>query len=49
MIQSQEILYDSRYGNHALHKYPRVNSTEEIDRFMRSVKHESYYAEKKEK
>lgn len=30
-------------------KYPRVNSTEEIDRFMRSVKHESYYAEKKEK
>lgn len=35
--------------NHALHKYPRVNSTEEIDRFMRSVKHESYYAEKKEK
>lgn len=35
--------------NHALHKYPRVYSTEEIDRFMRSVKHENYYVEKKEK
>lgn len=35
--------------DHALHKYPRVYSTEEIECFMRSVKHESYYAEKKEK
>ena len=35
--------------DHALHKYPKVDSTEEIESFMRSVKHESYYAEKKEK
>ena len=34
--------------DHALHKYPKVDSTEEIESFMRSVKHESYYAEKKE-
>ena len=28
----------------ALHKYPKVDSTEEIDSFMHSVKDESYYA-----
>ena len=32
----------------ALHKYPKVESTEEISSFMRSVKNESYYVEKKE-
>ena len=39
--------YAARIGQ-ALHKYPRVDSVEEIERFMRSVKSESYYAEKKE-
>lgn len=32
----------------ALHKYPKVDSPEEIESFMRSVKSEKYYAEKKE-
>lgn len=39
--------YAGKVG-HALHKYPEVESTEEIECFMRSVKNDSYYAEKKE-
>lgn len=33
---------------HALHKFPKVDSPEEIECFMKSVKNERYYAEKKE-
>lgn len=39
--------YSVKVGQ-ALHKYPEVESTEEIECFMRSVKNDSYYAEKKE-
>ena len=39
--------YSGKVGQ-ALHKFPKVDSTEEIEGFMRSVKSESYYAEKKE-
>lgn len=39
--------YSGKVGQ-ALHKFPKVDSTEEIESFMRSVKGESYYAEKKE-
>ena len=38
--------YSVKVGQ-ALHKYPKVRSTEEIDVFMKSVKDESYYAEMK--
>ena len=37
--------YSGKVGQ-ALHKFPKVNSTEEIECFMRSVKSDSYYAEK---
>lgn len=37
--------YSGKVGQ-ALHKFPKVNSTEELECFMRSVKKESYYAEK---
>lgn len=39
--------YSVKVGQ-ALHKYPEVDSTEEIEYFIRSVKSDSYYAEKKE-
>lgn len=39
--------YSVKVGQ-ALHKYPKVDSPEEIESFMRSVKSEKYYAEKKE-
>ena len=39
--------YSGKVGQ-ALHKFPKVDSTEEIERFMRSVKSEKYYAENKE-
>lgn len=39
--------YSGKVGQ-ALHKFPKVDSTEGIESFMRSVKSESYYAEKKE-
>lgn len=38
--------YSVKVGQ-ALHKYPKVDSPEEIESFMRSVKSEKYYAEKK--
>ena len=39
--------YSGKVGQ-ALHKFPKVNSTEDIERFMRSVKSKKYYAENKE-
>ena len=36
--------YSGKVGQ-ALHKFPKVDSTEEIESFMRSVKSKSYYAE----
>lgn len=39
--------YSVKVGQ-ALHKYPEVETTEEIECFIRSVKNDSYYAEKKE-
>ena len=39
--------YSGKVGQ-ALHKFPKVDSAQEIESFMRGVKDEEYYGEKKE-
>ena len=39
--------YSGKIGQ-ALHKFPKVDSVQEIECFMRGVKNEEYYGEKKE-